>query len=609
MNPRLAPARAAFVVAAAACLSSPEALAQVPTRAATVPAEVDAAATETGGFLLAIPGVDDDFVLFADGQWRASGNGTAHWSGYAQRLGAVDRDLFVELTFDGEVAPGAANHPPAGSPIATLDPSAYAPTGPVDPSTWTYFTQVSGTMTGLRAFAGLRVDVVTSGVVQVGIGASNKNVLHGFAADLDLTVVQPPSSAAFAPTGPAELRANFEPQIELCATHVDGDAALSGQTDRIALQLPGIADDYLFLPAGAFVENATGTATLAGTFVRQSDYADRFGAQFVFDQRVDPGDANHPPQGAPTTLLLPGAYVAQGGPIDPAGWRYYQQASAILTGLGANDGASLQLAATGPLQVGLGADQGNGFFGLSGSFAITVSQQPNVGVLQPTGDAELRANLATSCILPAPEVLTGDGQTIENVTGTTLTFTGNDLGFVQQAAIGQNIVGDDDRRWFDGFVRVLDHDTVELSIPQGLPPAQYPLALLNPNRVSNALTLDVVEPLVPTLQTAPDRLATEAQRWIVHRGAGGNALLAFVCISFSNQPSVLPGFVDLQIGNNLIELFVLADTLVDPIQNLAVVTNPTLPALLQGTTLFSQAALAGPTLFPLVSSNVTTTVY
>jgi len=609
MKSRHALPRTVIACVAATLLCAANGPAQVPTRAATLPAAADATATETGGFLLAIPGVDNDFVLFADGQWRATGSGTARWSGYAQRAGAVDRDLFVELTFAGEIAPGAANHPPAGAPITTLDPSAYAPSGAVDPSTWTYYTQVTGTMTGLRAFAGLQVDVAANGNVQVGAGATNKNVLDGFAADLDLTVVTPPTNAAFVPTGPAELRANFEDQLEICATHVDSDAALSGATARIAVQLPGIGDDFLFSPAATFVEADTGTATLTGSLVSQSDYGNRFDLQLQLDQRVDPGDAGHPPVGAPVTLMQPSAYAMQGGPIDPDAWRYYQQATAVLVGAGANAGATVDLTASGPVQVGLGANHGTGFFGLSGTFTVSVTQQPSAGALVSTGDAELRANLATSCILPPPVVLTGTAQTVENVGNTVLTYTGTDLGFVQQAAIGQTIVGNDDRRWFDGYVRVVDHDTLELSIPQGMPPGSYGLAMLTPTNLSNQLTLDVVEPAIGTLATAPDRRADEPQHWVVHRGQGSDAVLAFVCVSFSTQPSFVPGILDFQIGNGLQELLVLSDPLIDPATGQALFVDTSLPSMLTGATLYSQVALAGPTLFPLTSTNVRATSY
>jgi hypothetical protein len=107
-----------------------------------------------------------------------------------QRASSGDRDFYVELVFSGGIDPGGG-YPPADSPVTTMLPAAYAPTGPVDPSSFDYFTQVTGTMAGLRAFSGARIDVSNSGNVQVGIGANNKNVLSGLACDLDLTVVQP----------------------------------------------------------------------------------------------------------------------------------------------------------------------------------------------------------------------------------------------------------------------------------------------------------------------------------------------------------------------------------------------------------------------------------
>lgn len=205
MNPPNAAASIVSLVGAGAAALFPASLAaQAVQRAATVAAAADAFATETGGFYLRVPGVSGEFRMFADGQWLERGDGTARLSALLERSSGSDRNVFVVLEFSGRLAPGAAGYPPAGSPVTTLLPSAYVPIGPVDPGSFVYYTQVTGTLTGLRAFDGLRANVVNAGTAQLGAGATNKNVLPGLAVDLTLTVVQPSNGEAFAPNGPGE---------------------------------------------------------------------------------------------------------------------------------------------------------------------------------------------------------------------------------------------------------------------------------------------------------------------------------------------------------------------------------------------------------------------
>tara|TARA_R110002096_G_scaffold277082_1_gene471133 strand:- start:992 stop:2707 length:1716 start_codon:yes stop_codon:yes gene_type:complete len=569
----------------------------------------DALSTEAGGFLLAIPGVADDFILFADGQWQTRPNGTARLSVYVQRASSIDRDFFIELLFSGRIDPGTAGYPPAGAPVTTMLPAAYAPIGPVDPQNFAYYTQVTGTMTGLRAYEGARIDVSNAGNVQIGMGANNKNVNSGLSADLTLTVVQAPAALNLAPTGVASLRIDFAQQLTSCATHVDSDPALRGNTDRLAFDLGGVADDYVFLPEGSLVEANDGTATLTAVFKRQSDYQDQWQLQLTLGQRVDPGDASYPPTGFPVQQLVPGAYTTLGGAIDTDQWRYYTQVTGVLTGTGDNAGGEVQLTATDGVQVGVGAGQGNVFFGLYGDLQASLSQQPTANNLTLTGSAHLHASLATNCILPEPNVLTGDAQTIETVTGTRLQFTGTDLGFVELGAIGPNIFGTDERDWLSGFVRIVDHDTLQVSIPQGLPGAVYPLRFLNRTRASNQLSITLQEPTALTMQTEPDRTIGEDQHWITHAGTPAVPSIALVCVSFSTAPSVASGIVSLQIGNQFQSLLVVGAAPQDPVSNVSVVTLPNVSPVLHGTTIYSQTALLGQPSFPLLPSNVTTTTY
>ena len=71
--------------------------AQLPNRATAVAPVVDSFATETGASLLSIPGIADDFVLFADGAFDVRADGTARLSAFTHRASAVDREFYVTL--------------------------------------------------------------------------------------------------------------------------------------------------------------------------------------------------------------------------------------------------------------------------------------------------------------------------------------------------------------------------------------------------------------------------------------------------------------------------------------------------------------------------------
>ena len=474
---------------------------------------------------------------------------------------------------------------------------------------YTYYTQVSGTITGLRAFAGARIDVSNVGPVQLGAGASNKNVLLGMAVDLNLTVVQAPIAEAFAPTGPSaaarqlghrpsNVRHSHRRRTRVQQQPAANRNGSAGGNEPITCSCRWRRSAKL----------AMVRATLSGTVRRQSNYDNQWQLLLNLSNRIDPGAASHPPASGPVELSLPNTYASQGGPIDSSAWRYYTVASGTLVGTGDNSGSSIELTGIAPVQVGLGAGHDNIFFGIASTLAATVTQQPAGGSIILTGDIELRANLSVGCILPPPQVTGGSGQTIESLTHDKIVFTGSDLGFVEQAAIGQGVIANDDRQWFAGYVRVLDHQTVEVSIPQGLPAASYPVRLLNLNRTSNQVSINVQAPLTRRLRTENDRLPGEIQHWVTHQGDITGPAFAFVAVSMSNLPSSLPGVVDLQIGSQFSDLLILGAATQDPTSGSSVVLATT-PANLAGFDLYSQSALMDQSFFPLLESDVWFTTY
>lgn len=590
--------------------------ASVPSQSASyataLTADVDGAATETGGFQIAIPGVADDLRMFGDGQFVVRADGTARLSTFVHRASAIDREFFVQLEFAGRSAPGDANYPPVGCPVLTLQPSAYLPAGAIDPATYVYWTQVTGTFTGLRTYAGALLTVVNQGAAQTGPGASNKNVLPGLAVDLAITVTQQPSALTFVPTGPAQLRATIATDVQFCATHVDADPSVSSGPARRCLSIPGVGTDFVFLPVGQWVEATDGTASLTGVVRRQSDHTDEWSLALSLSGRVDPGSPAHPPAGSPVQQLLPTAYTNQGGPIDPAAWHYYTVASGTLTGSGINAGGSIQLAPVGAVQVGTGADQGNVFVGLSCDFTAASVTQPTSRTVTVTGDLELRVNTGLSCLIPLPQVSTGILQTLPTVTEHKVIYTGTDLGWVTWAAVGPRSFGIDPREWFNGSVRIVDHDTVELSIPQGMAPATYPVRLFTVGGLSNPLTLDLTAPTSITLRTEDTRAIGEDQHWVIHQGPIVAPVFSFLLLSLSNVPSDAPGIFSVDIGDSFASLIIFAAAFHDPATGVGTVPLNDIAPGLTGLRFHAQAVAwdtSNANFFPLLSSNAWFTDY
>jgi hypothetical protein len=77
-------------------------------------------------------------------------------------------------------------------------------------------------------------------------------------------------------------------------------------------------------------ESADGRADLRGVIVRTSNPAQRFLVELRSHGRVDHHEV--PPAGSPDLGLYPGAYVFDGGRVDPAAWHYYLQSEGTLLG-------------------------------------------------------------------------------------------------------------------------------------------------------------------------------------------------------------------------------------------------------------------------------------
>lgn len=319
--------------------------AQQPTYHAVRSSLADPALTsQTGQVLLSIPGLFQDFLISGGGQFVELPDGTARLTGRV----FSDSSIYSALLFDIHLT-GKTSTAPSGYPVLGLLPAAYVPQGTLDPATYTYYTGGTGTLTGVRNLDGLVLDVALTGAAQVGDGANNRNGVLGLAADLAVTVSQQPFGGPIGTVSTAHVTVDLPLHHTDDTTHPQQDPTRSTLIDH-AMKLPGVADDYLFIPAGHFTEYEDGHAELTGRLARLGQLDDAWDLTLQMTQRLDPGEANYPPVGSPVLQMLPSAYVANGGTIDPDHWHYYQSAVGTLTGLGLNAGGQIDLTNAGALQ-------------------------------------------------------------------------------------------------------------------------------------------------------------------------------------------------------------------------------------------------------------------
>lgn len=363
------------------------------------------------------------FVLLAnlgEFQWSAPGLFVEHADGTASVSGLIHKDtdpnksFKVELQLSSRVDPGDPAYAPPGSPKKELLPSAYINNGgPVDPSTWHYYTSLTGTLLGTGVFTGAELSVAGTGpAVQVGFGANGKNVEYGLSTWLQFTVVSHPD------VGPNFQLSTFDGDANLDLSESCDECVFPAVSSPLALYsgnhaftLYPLGSDFVFDPTGTLQEFGDGTAVVNGVIHRLSHPNEMFAVELHFCDRVNPIDASYPPAGSPKKELVASAYLDQGGTIDPSTWHYYLTTNGTFTGLGAFQGAILNVSRVGPaFQVGFGANGKNANYGGSGWIDLTVVAQPAQGKQFPSefqGDGNF--DLDTDCPTePAAAVLASE---------------------------------------------------------------------------------------------------------------------------------------------------------------------------------------------------------
>lgn len=598
---------------AAMCLAA-VGLAQQPTyHAARQPQADPALATLPGGVMLSIPGLFTDFTIAGGGQFVELPNGEARLTGRVFSDSSIYSAFLVDILFTGRVAPNDPGYPPAGAPNLQLQPTAYTPNGVVDPSSFTFYTAASGTLTGVRNLDGA-VLAVTLGAqpAQHGSGANNRNGALGLEAALQVSITQQPYIGTIGPVSTAQLAMDLPLHHTLDATHPQVDTLRCTLPFGRAMVIPGLADDYVFVPAGDFTEYEDGHAELSGTLARLPQLDDGWDVSLYLTGRIDPGQVGHPPVGSPVLQMLPSAYVGSGGTMDPAAWHYYQTVTGALTGRGLNLGGSMTLAPNVAVQVGGAANQTNTYHGFYGAFAATIATQPTNRTIAVTGPIELFGLTAVFPVLPFPVLNTpATTYTLDTLTDQGFVIEGDNLAWTELVGVDWDLVGGRSAsQWHGGYFVVVDNQHLEFHPRPGAAPGTYSLSVFNPAVRSNQ------QPLVLTAPSSP-KLFSEAavgpwgtQHILLHSGPVQGLALSAIAMSSSLNPTTFPGLVTLGLGDNNQSIVVFPGSYAhDPVTGIAR-TDLLVPAGFAPLLHFQAVVLdLGNFAFPLPTTNVWTVTY
>ena len=538
-------------------------IAQSPYATAKEPTSNNSLTTLPGNVMFEMPGLFKDFIILGGGQFVQRNNGTAHLTGRVASAGSLYSAFLIDIEFTGKVTPGNPGHPPAGGPQLLMNQNAYAPQGPINPSSFAFYTSASGTLTGSSNYLGGIIDLqLTGGPAQIGIGANNHNSDLGLQASFQPTVAQHPRQHAFPALGVMTLAVDLLSDRTDKVTHPPLENSLSTLTFSRAMSIPGVADDYVFVPAGEFTEFEDGHAELHGRLARQSALDDAWDLTLTLTDRVDPGEPNHPPQNSPVLMLLSAAYTAGGGIIDPGHWHYYETVTATLTGLEINNGAVIDLQAATAFQVGGGCNQHNSFYGYYGAVTPTLLSQPLGRSLAITGDIELHGLCQTFPELPLPSLTPPPTPyTLPTLTDQGIVIQGNNLAWVELVGIGQTMVSRGDKSdWFRGWFETVDDNHLIVHPRPGMPASTYDMSAFTPSWRSNVQYLDLLAPTTPTLMSERSADTNAVLHFLIHQGSLTGPALSAVAMSDSLLPTLFPGLLDLDIGNQNLELLIIPGT-------------------------------------------------
>ena len=542
-------------VALAVAISPTLATAQVYRAANDAP--IDASLSPATSTFLSLPGIATDLVRSGGGQLVEFADGSARLTGRVFSNSNLYVAFLFDFTFTGRVDPTDPSYPPAGAPNLGLFATAYAPIGGIDSGSFSYYTNATGKLTGVRNLHQAIVTMTATSPVQLGFGANNRNGADGLFGSFAVTVVQNPQFGTLTATGDAELSLDYVAPYSEPTTHPQVyEQSLTNLVEGRAMNLPGVGDDYVFVPTAEFFEQPNGQATLTGSLARISDLSDSWDLVVTMSGRIDPGQANWPPAGSPVQQLLATAYVAGGGTLDPDHWHYYTTVTGTLLGTGVNAGGAIALTQSAATQVGGGANNTNTYFGSYSAFSTSIVNQPTARTLTITGNAEVFTLTAVFPVLPFPS-LTVPAVTPQHATVTDqgLVLEGQNLAWIELVGVDFDLLARGDASNFlNGWFRLIDNTHVEVHPRPGMVPGLHNALVYNPAIQSNAVAVDLTAPTTPVLYAEPTVTTGGSIHGRMHHGTIIGPAVTLVALSQTLAPSVYPGLASLDIGNAFLDL-------------------------------------------------------
>ena len=529
----------------------------------TIPPSLDATAATGDPVLLEgssnhavfLTGVSTDLIFEPAARFTQDRQaGTAQLKGRAVDANDPTKVLDVDITFTGLTAVAGA-----GSPKLGLKQSAYVGNGgPIDPASWYYYTSLSGTLTGMGSWAGGQLDVTPRGAApQVGVGANNKNGLYGLGTWFDPVIVQQPTQGPPWTTGIGDLNINLHGDC-LCATASLPDPSYTTASESGAFTIAnafGCDTDWdLINEAVLDVDATAGMARITGEMVAQNDPTCRFCFDITLQGLVVPGDPTYPPSGSPFVgNILPAGLFSNGGATDPKQWMYYTTMTGTLLGKDSLAGAQISVAENPDghaAQLGTGTAR-NRQHGLYAPLRLTVVQQPTIGLSLTSADAVGWFELG-QCPRPTFMPLGASPvPSLPTVTNGCYLLQGCSLDTIEQVQFGPHVIQSQDPCDFGrGYFEIVNANTLRFCPPLCLTPGDFSFTASDGSGATSApLPLEITEPSGPVLACPPQlRPGCKQSLWIW--GGPQGPLRFCVFISPSTQPSIIPGFVSLDIGNS-----------------------------------------------------------
>ncbi len=173
------------------------------------------------------------------------------------------------------------------------------------------------------------------------------------------------------------------------------------------------------------------------------------------------------------------------------------------------------------------------------------------------------------------------------VTGECFELSGCDLSSIDELRFGGQVIHVGGSLG-DGSWKLINDRLIEICPPQCLPPGQYSIKLYTNGSRRATRYVDLVEPTVPTISCQEEfEVEGDPQCIYIHDGGAPQPNLVFGVVSPSNRPSVMPGLIQLGIGDNF-QMYFCNIGQQGPCVEYCV---GSIPSILAGRTLYFQGAI------------------